>query len=109
MGQVFAPGGLISRSLPAFEARPQQVEMACAAWQTLTKTRHLAVEAGTGVGKSFAYLVPAIVLARRHACKVLVSTFTIALQEQLICRRISQPSWPRAEEIICANADSSLS
>jgi len=88
MGQVFAPGGLISRSLPAFEARPQQVEMACAAWQTLTKTRHLAVEAGTGVGKSFAYLVPAIVLARRHACKILVSTFTIALQEQLINKDI---------------------
>jgi len=85
---VFVPGGLISRLLPGFEARPQQVQMACAAERALTKGRHLAVEAGTGVGKSFAYLVPVIELARRRKCRVLVSTYTIALQEQLINKDI---------------------
>jgi len=62
--------------------------MASAAERALAEGRHLAVEAGTGVGKSFAYLVPAIELARRRKCRVLVSTYTIALQEQLINKDI---------------------
>ncbi len=89
--EVFAAGGLLSQSLVSFEDRPQQLQMACAVQQGLSQGRHLVVEAGTGVGKSFAYLVPAIELARqtygglvnRAKTKVLISTFTITLQEQL--------------------------
>jgi ATP-dependent DNA helicase DinG len=62
--------------------------MACAIKEAFAKGRHLVTEAGTGVGKSFAYLVPAIELISRGAGKVLVSTFTITLQEQLINKDI---------------------
>ena len=82
--EVLAPGGLVSQFLTGFEERPQQIQMACAIQQALASGRHLAVEAGTGVGKSFAYLVPAIELVCRGAGQVLISTFTITLQEQLI-------------------------
>ncbi len=89
--EVFAAGGLLSQSFSGFEERPQQLQMACAVQQGLSTPRHLVVEAGTGVGKSFAYLVPAIELVRhtygglvsRGKSKVLISTFTITLQEQL--------------------------
>jgi len=109
--EVLAPGGLISQSFADFEDRPQQVQMACAIRQALLDGRHLVVEAGTGVGKSFAYLVPAVELVCRTNChsskeqdpnskkyphqasigavgRVLVSTFTITLQEQLINKDI---------------------
>ncbi|MHC4888592.1 MAG: ATP-dependent DNA helicase [Planctomycetota bacterium] len=80
---VFGPGGVISQSFAGFEGRPQQVQMASAVQKAFVAGRHLAVEAGTGVGKSFAYLIPAIDLVCQKAGKVLVSTFTITLQEQL--------------------------
>jgi ATP-dependent DNA helicase DinG len=82
------PGGPVSRSLAGFEVRPEQVEMARAVQRALLDGRRLAVEAGTGVGKSFAYLVPAVDLVCRGAGKVLISTFTITLQEQLIHKDI---------------------
>jgi len=82
--RIFSPGGLIAQSFASFECRPQQVEMAGAVHQAFLDSRHLAVEAGTGVGKSFAYLVPAIELVHQRGGKALVSTFTITLQEQLI-------------------------
>ena len=66
-----------------FELRPQQVQMADAVRRALLDGRHLAVEAGTGVGKSFAYLIPAIGLVRNKRGRVLISTYTITLQEQL--------------------------
>jgi ATP-dependent DNA helicase DinG len=78
----------VSKSLAGFEARPQQVEMACAAQRVLVDGRHLAVEAGTGVGKSFAYLIPAVDMVCRGPSKALISTFTITLQEQLINKDI---------------------
>jgi len=86
--EAFAPAGLISQSLTGFEVRPQQVEMAGAIQQALLNCRHLAVEAGTGVGKSFAYLVPAIEYVGRTGNKALISTYTITLQEQLIHKDI---------------------
>jgi ATP-dependent DNA helicase DinG len=82
--EVFEAGGLLSQSLSSFEDRPQQLQMARAVQKGLLEGRHTVVEAGTGVGKSFAYLVPAIDLVRRTQSKVLISTFTITLQEQLI-------------------------
>ncbi len=86
--EVLAPGGNVSQSLTGFETRPQQVEMACAVQKALVDGRRLAVEAGTGVGKSFAYLIPAVDIVSRGAGKVIVSTFTITLQEQLINKDI---------------------
>ena len=86
--RVFAEGGLIASALPGFEPRPQQGQMACAVQKAFTSSRHLVAEAGTGVGKSFAYLVPAIDLVYRSAGKVLISTYTITLQEQLINKDI---------------------
>ncbi|MBN2269919.1 MAG: hypothetical protein JXN61_04850 [Sedimentisphaerales bacterium] len=86
--EVFAPGRVLSQALRGFEQRSEQVEMAVAVGAALLQKRHLAVEAGTGVGKSFAYLVPAIKLVCSGAGKVLVSTYTITLQEQLINKDI---------------------
>ena len=68
----------------AFEARPQQMAMAAAVAEAILKPQHLAVEAGTGVGKTFAYLVPLILLAKEQQRPVAVSTYTINLQEQLV-------------------------
>jgi ATP-dependent DNA helicase DinG len=86
--EILAAGGLVAQSFPSFEERPQQVQMACAVQQALSDGQHLAVEAGTGVGKSFAYLIPAIELVCGERVKALVSTFTITLQEQLISKDI---------------------
>jgi ATP-dependent DNA helicase DinG len=85
---VLGPDGLVAKKLPGFEARPQQVEMAAAVADAIDRKRQLLVEAGTGVGKSFAYLVPAIVAAAKKDVKVVVSTHTINLQEQLVRKDI---------------------
>ena len=86
--KVFAPDGDIWRSLANFEVRPEQIQMAGAVQQVFLKGGHLAVEAGTGVGKSFAYLIPAVDLAANGMGRILISTFTITLQEQLINKDI---------------------
>lgn len=80
--EIFSPTGILSRA-KNFEFRPQQQEMAVAVAKALQNQEHLAVEAGTGVGKSLAYLVPAILFAVSHKQKAVVSTHTINLQEQL--------------------------
>jgi ATP-dependent DNA helicase DinG len=86
---VLGPGGLVSRKWPGFESRPQQLDMADAVDRALGQKRKLLVEAGTGVGKSFAYLVPAIqAVASRKDFKVVISTHTISLQEQLVRKDI---------------------
>jgi ATP-dependent DNA helicase DinG len=86
---VLGPDGAIARRLPNYEARPQQLEMADAVAEAIARGEHLMVEAGTGVGKSFAYLVPAIEAAcADKECRVVISTHTIGLQEQLIHKDI---------------------
>lgn len=82
---LLGPEGPIARRLPDFEVRPQQQQLAEAVEHALANRRHLIAEAGTGTGKSFAYLLPAAVHADRHQGEgpVVVSTRTIALQEQL--------------------------
>ena len=84
----FRPGGLMEVACRGtdfeFEVRPQQREMARAVAGALAGGRHLAVEAGTGVGKSFAYLVPLVLAATLRKIPAVVSTYTIGLQEQLM-------------------------
>src|ERR1700732_4932594 len=85
MHDILAPGGSIARRLgERYEARPQQLGMASAVESALGTVHHLLVKAGTGVGKSFAYLLPAIDYAVRHKKRVVISAHTISLQEQLI-------------------------
>ena len=86
--RVLGAGGLVAESFAGFEVRPQQLEMAAAVRRTLSKGGRLVVEAGTGVGKSFAYLVPAIETLSQAKAKILISTYTITLQEQLINKDI---------------------
>ncbi|MBM4024274.1 MAG: DEAD/DEAH box helicase [Planctomycetes bacterium] len=81
--ELWGQRGPIAAALPGFEARPQQIRMACAIETAFAQGRHLAVEAGTGVGKSFAYLIPVIRRICETGQKAVISTFTITLQEQL--------------------------
>ncbi len=81
--KILAPGGPIASALDNYERREEQLTMACAVEAAFADSEHLMVEAGTGVGKSFAYLVPAII-AVKNKQRVVISTYTIALQEQLI-------------------------
>jgi ATP-dependent DNA helicase DinG len=83
-----APAGPIAARLPDYELRPQQLEMAVAIAAAFADGEHLAVEAGTGVGKTFAYLLPAIAQVQEHRRRVVISTHTIALQEQLFNKDI---------------------
>src|ERR1044071_3607517 len=85
--EFFSESGALSKT-KNFEFRPQQQQMAVAVNGALESSNHLVVEAGTGVGKSFAYLVPAILFAKAHNKKAIVSTHTINLQEQLIGKDI---------------------
>src|ERR1017187_3700112 len=94
VAEIFSPNGILSRS-PNFEFRPQQQEMAVAVARALENGEHLAVEAGTGVGKSLAYLIPAILYAVANKKKAVVSTHTINLQEQL-----TQKDLPMLEQIL---------
>ena len=83
---ILGPDGSIARRLPGYESRPEQLQMAEAVGRAIDGRSHLMVEAGTGVGKSFAYLVPAILAAAERNLKVVVSTHTISLQEQLLAK-----------------------
>lgn len=86
--RILGPAGEMARVFggqgKAYEHRPQQLAMAKAVARHVAEGVHLMVEAGTGVGKSFAYLVPALVAAMEAGQKVVVSTYTISLQEQLL-------------------------
>jgi DNA polymerase-3 subunit epsilon/ATP-dependent DNA helicase DinG len=76
-------GGGLAKSFPDFEYRPQQVEMLRAVSQAFNQSQHLIVEAGTGTGKSIAYLLPSMYWAVQNGERVVISTNTINLQDQL--------------------------
>lgn len=82
--QFFAPGGVLARTHPAYEFRRGQLQMAQAVEQALEEKRHLIVEAGTGTGKTLAYLLPVI----RSGKRIIISTGTKNLQEQLFYKDI---------------------
>src|SRR5580700_4789258 len=84
---IFSENGPLSKA-QNFEFRRQQQEMAVAVARALEEDRHLVVEAGTGVGKSLAYLVPAVLFALEQHKKAIISTHTINLQEQLLHKDI---------------------
>jgi len=84
---IFSQDGLLAKA-KNFEYRPEQQQMAVAVARALEEERHLVVEAGTGVGKSLAYLVPAILYAKEKKKKAVISTYTINLQEQLVFKDI---------------------
>src|ERR1043166_4453925 len=82
--EFFAPGGLLSKAHPNYEFRRGQLQMAEAVERALAEKKHLIVEAGTGTGKTLAYLVPSILAGKR----VVISTGTKNLQEQLFFKDI---------------------
>ncbi len=84
MEEVFGRDGLIARAHPDYEYRPGQIEMAGAVLRAFEEQQHLVVEAGTGTGKTLAYLVPAIAAATARGQRVVISTGTKNLQEQLM-------------------------
>ena len=95
--QFFAPGGVLSQKHPAYEFRRGQLQMAQAVEQSLSERRHLIVEAGTGTGKTLAYLVPVI----RSGKRVIISTGTKNLQEQLFYKDV-----PFLEQALFTDASS---
>jgi ATP-dependent DNA helicase DinG len=98
--QFFSPGGLLSKTHPAYEFRRGQLQMAQAVEEALEEKRHLIVEAGTGTGKTLAYLLPVI----RSGKRVIISTGTKNLQEQLFFKDV-----PALERALFPDADRKLS
>ncbi|HYT48870.1 MAG TPA: helicase C-terminal domain-containing protein [Pyrinomonadaceae bacterium] len=88
MQSIFGPDGLISQAHPEYEHRPGQIDMAAAVLRAFEQKHHLIVEAGTGTGKTLAYLVPAIAAACGSGARVVISTGTKNLQEQLMNKDI---------------------
>ena len=84
MHPTFSPGGALAATLPGFEARAEQAALAAAVERALATGEHLLAEAGTGTGKSLAYLIPALESGRR----VVIATATKALQEQLLANDV---------------------
>jgi ATP-dependent DNA helicase DinG len=84
MQEIFGHDGLIAKAHPEYEHRPGQIQMAEAVVRAFEQRRHLIVEAGTGTGKTLAYLVPAIAAACGSGGRVVISTGTKNLQEQLM-------------------------
>ena len=95
----FGPGGTLSRTHPAYEFRRGQLQMAEAVEQALADKRHLIVEAGTGTGKTLAYLLPVL----RSGKRVVISTGTKTLQEQLFYKDV-----PFLERTLFPNGDGQL-
>ncbi len=88
VASILEYGGEFSKYFEQFEQRPEQLEMLRAVTRALSESQHLMVEAGTGVGKSFAYLIPAALWSMQNGLRVVISTNTINLQDQLINKDI---------------------
>ncbi|MCL4870933.1 MAG: DEAD/DEAH box helicase family protein [Anaerolineae bacterium] len=88
VASTLRPGGNISQAFPGFEQRPQQIDMLLAVAETFNRGGQLLVEAGTGTGKSLAYLLPSAFWATQNERRVVISTATINLQDQLINKDI---------------------
>ena len=91
MEEIFGPSGLLAQKFSSYEYRPEQGKMAEAVNRAFSRERSLIVEAGTGTGKTLAYLIPAVLSGKR----VVISTGTKTLQEQLFSRTCpsSRKNW----------------
>ncbi len=99
---IFSPNGILAAA-SNYEFRPEQQQMACEVARILENGGHLVIEAGTGVGKSLAYLIPSVLYAVRNKRKAVISTHTIALQEQLIYKDI-----PLIQKLLPVEFDAAL-
>ncbi|MCK5793949.1 MAG: 3'-5' exoribonuclease, partial [Anaerolineales bacterium] len=88
VSSVLEPGGPFHKTFPDYEHRSEQLEMLRAASRAISDGRHYLIEAGTGIGKSLAYLIPAALWATKNQQRVVISTNTINLQDQLISKDI---------------------
>ena len=88
VASMLSHGGPLSKAMPDFEERPEQIAMARAVAHAINEGKRLVVEAGTGVGKSLAYLLPAALYALANNKRIVVSTNTINLQEQLLAKDV---------------------
>ena len=88
VSSVLEPGGPFHKSIPDYENRSEQLEMLRATSRAISDGRHYLIEAGTGIGKSLAYLIPAALWATKNQQRVVISTNTINLQDQLISKDI---------------------
>ncbi|WP_026962490.1 helicase C-terminal domain-containing protein [Alicyclobacillus herbarius] len=93
--QLLSSNSPLAEALPGFEVRPGQQKMVVEVAKSLAEDLHLIAEAGTGTGKSLAYLIPAALYARRHDTRVVISTHTIALQDQ-----IAERDFPTLRKVI---------
>ena len=82
--EIFKPKGILAQNMKVYDFRQEQLDMAEEVLDALMDKEHLVTEAGTGVGKSFGYLIPAILSFDRTADPIVISTNTINLQEQLV-------------------------
>ena len=98
MHDAFAPGGALAHALPEFEPRREQAALAAAVEHALATGEHLVAEAGTGTGKSLAYLIPALASGQR----VVVATATKALQEQLLSKDVPAAAAALGREVSVA-------
>lgn len=94
---------LMEQAFPHFEKRPQQFTMMDTIWQTLNKRQEVVIEASTGIGKTLSYLLPSVLYARKNKVKVLVSTYTSHLLEQLLIEEV-----PKLEKVIGSRVRVSL-
>ncbi|MGB2954632.1 MAG: helicase C-terminal domain-containing protein [Anaerolineales bacterium] len=88
VSSILEPGGPFHKSFPEYEHRSEQIEMLRAAVRSISEGRHYLIEAGTGIGKSLAYLIPSALWAVKNQQRVVISTNTINLQDQLITKDI---------------------
>ncbi len=88
VSSILEPGGPFHKSFPEYEHRSEQIEMLRAAARAISEGRHYLIEAGTGIGKSLAYLIPSALWAIQNQQRVVISTNTINLQDQLITKDI---------------------
>ena len=103
VNNFFSKTGILSNKFDNFEYRQSQIQMAYSVCDTLENHSHIFIEAPTGIGKSFAYLVPAVYYAKKFKKKAIISTCTINLQEQLINKDI-----PFLQEVLPVKFKASL-
>lgn len=84
INKAFAPDGILAKEMPDYKERPGQKEIAHTVYQSFEESKHACIEAGTGIGKTIAYLIPALYTSIKNHMPVVISTYTTQLQTQLL-------------------------